>query len=161
MPTAAETRAHLERIARDGYTILERALEPDLVDALADALLRLERERDVRPAMNGFEGHRTVRIYNLLALDRVFERVPVHPAVLPLALPRFLLYFFYRFETCVREATVLGMLGVVSLGYWIQEARARQTYDELLLFVGLGALLVLAADAVSIAARGWLRRARS
>lgn len=80
-----ERDTHIERIRRDGYTILEGALEPDLVDELADALLRLERERDVRPAMNGFEGHRTVRIYNLLALDRVFERVPVHAAVLPLA----------------------------------------------------------------------------
>ena len=85
MSSMNERKAHLERIARDGYTILERALEPDLVDELADTLLRLERERDVRPAMNGFEGHRTVRIYNLLALHRVFERVPVHPAVLPIA----------------------------------------------------------------------------
>lgn len=81
-------------------------------------------------------------------------------AVLPLSLQRLLLYFFYRFETCVREATVLGMLGVVSLGYWIQDSRARQTYDEMLVFVALGGLLVLAADAVSVGARAWLRRAR-
>jgi phosphonate transport system permease protein len=81
-------------------------------------------------------------------------------AVLPLALPRFLLYFFYRFETCVREATVLGMLGVVSLGYWIQEARGRQTYDEMILLVVLGALLVLAADVTSMVARSWVERVR-
>jgi phosphonate transport system permease protein len=79
-------------------------------------------------------------------------------AVLPLALPRFLLYFFYRFETCVREATVLGMLGAISLGYWIQEARGRQHYDEMLLLVALGAVLVLVGDFVSFAARRWLRR---
>ncbi len=54
---------------------------------------------------------------------------------MPLALPRFLLYFFYRFESCIREATVLGMLGTVSLGYWIQDARGRQSYDEMLLLV--------------------------
>ncbi len=81
-------------------------------------------------------------------------------AVLPLALPRFLLYFFYRLETCVREATVLGMLGVVSLGYWIQDARGRQTYDEMIVLIALGAALVLAADVASMVARGWLRRAR-
>jgi phosphonate transport system permease protein len=81
-------------------------------------------------------------------------------AVLPLALGRFLLYFFYRFETCVREATVLGMLGVVSLGYWIQDARGRQTYDEMILLVALGALLVLAADVLSMVARSWVRSAR-
>jgi len=85
MQSAAETRAHVERIASQGYTVLERAIEPELVDALAEALARLERERDIRPAMNGFEGHRTVRIYNLLALERIFERIPVHAAVLPIA----------------------------------------------------------------------------
>ena len=75
-----------------------------------------------------------------------------------LGLTRFLLYYFYRFETCVREATVLGMLGVVSLGYWIQDARARQHFDELLLFVALGAALVVAADVTSNLARAWIRR---
>ena len=80
-------------------------------------------------------------------------------ALLPLALPRLLLYFFYRFETCVREATVLGMLGVVSLGYYIHEARGRQFYDEMLLLVALGVCIVLAGDLLSYAARGWVRRA--
>ena len=77
----------------------------------------------------------------------------------PLALPRFLLYFFYRWETCVREATVLGMLGMVSLGYWIVDARARQHYDEMFFFVILGAALVLVGDVVSALARGFARRA--
>ncbi len=80
-------------------------------------------------------------------------------AILPLALPRFLLYFFYRFETCVREATVLGMLGVVSLGYWIQDARSRQFYDDMLVLVALGAVLVLIGDLLSYIARGYIRRA--
>jgi phosphonate transport system permease protein len=75
----------------------------------------------------------------------------------PLALPRFLLLFFYRFETCVREATVLGLLGVLSLGYWIQDGRARQHTDEMLFFVLLGALLVIIVDALSAAVRGRLR----
>jgi phosphonate transport system permease protein len=81
-------------------------------------------------------------------------------AALPLVLGRFLMYFFYRFETCVREATVLGMLGVVSLGYWIQDARSKQFYDEMIFFVALGALIVLAADLLSAWARGTLRRMR-
>src|SRR6185436_20960374 len=80
-------------------------------------------------------------------------------AVAPLGLTRFLLYFFYRFETCVREATVLGLLGVVSLGYWIQDARARHWYDEMLFFVALGAGIVLLADVLSALARAVLRRA--
>ena len=76
--------AHRDRIARDGYTILEDAIEPDLVDALAADLLRLEHELAVRPARNDFEGTRTVRIYNLLVHGALYERIPVHANVLPL-----------------------------------------------------------------------------
>jgi ectoine hydroxylase-related dioxygenase (phytanoyl-CoA dioxygenase family) len=75
--------AHAERIARDGFSIIERAIEPDLVDALVGDLERLERLYDVQPAHNSFEGERTVRIYNLLALGELYERIPVHANVLP------------------------------------------------------------------------------
>jgi ectoine hydroxylase-related dioxygenase (phytanoyl-CoA dioxygenase family) len=76
--------AHVERIAHDGYTIVENAIEPDFVDALADDLLRLERYFGVQPADNDFEGRRTVRIYNLLAYGPLYEHIPVHPNVLPI-----------------------------------------------------------------------------
>jgi ectoine hydroxylase-related dioxygenase (phytanoyl-CoA dioxygenase family) len=79
-----DTARHVEAIARDGFTIVENAIAPDLVQALTETLARLERELDAGPAMNGFEGHRTVRIYNLLAHDPVFARVPVHEHVLPI-----------------------------------------------------------------------------
>jgi len=79
----AERQAHVERVRRDGFTIVENAIAPGLVDALNTALLRLEREFDVKPAMNGFEGHKTVRIYNLLAFGAPFTDVPVHANVLP------------------------------------------------------------------------------
>lgn len=75
--------AHVAEIDQQGYTILPDVLEPDLVDELAEALLRLEQEHGIEPAGNAFEGARTVRIYNLLALGEVFARVPVHPEVLP------------------------------------------------------------------------------
>ena len=75
--------SHVERIRRDGFTIVEDAIEPALIDALNAALLRLERELDAKPAMNGFEGHKTVRIYNLLAFGGPFMDVPVHTNVLP------------------------------------------------------------------------------
>ena len=79
-------------------------------------------------------------------------------AATPLSFSRFLLYVFYRFETCVREATVLGMLGVVSLGYWIEDARTKQYYDEMALYLCCGALLVLVVDLLSAVARRALRR---
>ena len=83
----------------------------------------------------------------------------VAAGIFPLILPRFLLFFFYRWETCVREATVLGMLGTVSLGFWIVDARARNHYDEMFFFVLIGAGIVLAGDLVSAIAREVVRRA--
>jgi ectoine hydroxylase-related dioxygenase (phytanoyl-CoA dioxygenase family) len=76
--------AHVERVRRDGFTIVENAIESSLVDSLSAALDRLERDLGAEPAMNGFEGHRTVRIYNLLAHGGPFDRVPVHESVLPI-----------------------------------------------------------------------------
>ena len=80
----AARQAHIDRVRQDGFTIVEAAVAPALIAALSDALTRLERELDVRPAMNGFEGHKTVRIYNLLAHGAPFEQVPVHASVLPI-----------------------------------------------------------------------------
>ena len=77
--------------------------------------------------------------------------------VFPIALGRYLLYFFYRFETCIREATVLGMLGVVSLGFYISDARSKMYYDEMLFLVLLGAGIVLLSDLLSATARRYLR----
>jgi ectoine hydroxylase-related dioxygenase (phytanoyl-CoA dioxygenase family) len=79
-----DTAQHIERVRTDGFTIIEGAIEPDLVDALAAALKRLERDLDARPALNAFEGQHTVRIYNLLRHGSPFDRAPVHPAVLPI-----------------------------------------------------------------------------
>jgi ectoine hydroxylase-related dioxygenase (phytanoyl-CoA dioxygenase family) len=80
----ADLDTHAARIERDGYTILERVIAPDLLSALADDLARIERDERIVPAGNPFEGARTVRIYNLLARGKLYEQVPEHPAVLPL-----------------------------------------------------------------------------
>ena len=53
------------------------------MDALAEGLLRLERDRNVKPSDNDFEGAHTVRIYNLLTHGELYERIPVHENVLP------------------------------------------------------------------------------
>lgn len=82
--SAAELAAHLERMATDGYTIVEDAIEPQLLDELSAVVERVERERDVEPAGNIFEGRKTLRVYNLLARDAVFAQVPVHPKILPI-----------------------------------------------------------------------------
>jgi len=75
---------HLERMKRDGFTVVEDAIEPSLVEALRDDIFRLERDLAVAPAANIFEGTRTHRIYNLLARGAIYEQVPVHASVLPI-----------------------------------------------------------------------------
>jgi ectoine hydroxylase-related dioxygenase (phytanoyl-CoA dioxygenase family) len=80
----ASRNQHIEAIRRDGYTIVENAISADLIEALNSALDRLERDLGAKPAGNGFEGHGTVRIYNLLAHGAPFAEVPVHSHVLPI-----------------------------------------------------------------------------
>lgn len=79
-------------------------------------------------------------------------------AIVPHNLNRWLLYLFYRWETCVREATVLGLLGFVSLGWYIQDARAGVRYDEMVAYVALGSAIILAGDFVSGRVRRAIRR---
>jgi ectoine hydroxylase-related dioxygenase (phytanoyl-CoA dioxygenase family) len=81
--SAEAVRSHVDAIARDGYTIVPDAIEPDLLDELTADLERLERVYEVVPSPNAFEGERTLRVYNLLALSPIWQQVPVHPSVLP------------------------------------------------------------------------------
>jgi ectoine hydroxylase-related dioxygenase (phytanoyl-CoA dioxygenase family) len=74
---------HLRNVAEDGYTVLPDAIEPELVDEIDEALLKLERDLGIVPATNLFEGLHTTRIYNLLLHGETFEKIPVHPNVLP------------------------------------------------------------------------------
>jgi ectoine hydroxylase-related dioxygenase (phytanoyl-CoA dioxygenase family) len=81
--TEDDRTRHVAAVEAQGYTIVENAIEPALIDELNETLLRLEHDMNVVPAKNSFEGHKTVRIYNLLALAPVFQRIPVHTNVLP------------------------------------------------------------------------------
>jgi ectoine hydroxylase-related dioxygenase (phytanoyl-CoA dioxygenase family) len=74
---------HLTAIAEQGFTIVPDVIDEPLLDALVSDLTRLERELDVTPASNSFEGEHTVRIYNLLARTPLYQAIPVHPGVLP------------------------------------------------------------------------------
>jgi ectoine hydroxylase-related dioxygenase (phytanoyl-CoA dioxygenase family) len=75
---------HASRIDADGYTVIEDAIEPDLVATLRDAIRDLERRLDLRPLGTEAEGHSTLRMYNLLAKDPAFIAMPTHPNVLPI-----------------------------------------------------------------------------
>ncbi len=84
MLSPADVRAHLDRLARDGYTIVEGAFDPALADALREDVERLERDTGEGVGKNLFEGLATVRVYNLLARGALYEAIPVHEDVLSL-----------------------------------------------------------------------------
>jgi hypothetical protein len=54
--SAEAVRSHVEAIARDGYTIVEDAIEPDLLDELTADLEQLEQLYEIGPSPNAFEG---------------------------------------------------------------------------------------------------------
>ncbi|MFZ5738849.1 MAG: phytanoyl-CoA dioxygenase family protein [Pseudomonadota bacterium] len=84
MLSDAEITAHARRIRDDGYTVIERAVDPELVAALIGAVERIEREHQLGCAKTSFEGFKTLRVNNLLTYDEVFWQVPLHGAVLPI-----------------------------------------------------------------------------
>ena len=74
--------------------------------------------------------------------------------LIPHLLNRFLVFFSYRWESCLRDSVVLGLLGFTSLGFSMMEARAHDAYDEMLYYVMLAAFIVAVGDLVT----GWIRR---
>jgi hypothetical protein len=83
MLTDAQVQAHADRIRGDGFTVIEAAVNPELVEGLITALQRIECEHHLGPARTSFEGFKTVRINNLLTYDDLFWEVPLHDNVLP------------------------------------------------------------------------------
>lgn len=81
-PSEPEIVAHVERIAREGYTILPDVLDAPAIDALGADLLRVEADEKIVPARNIFEGTRTIRVYNLLARGKIYEQIAELEAVL-------------------------------------------------------------------------------
>src|SRR5580704_412876 len=124
-----DVRAHLDRIDDQGYTIVEKAIDLDLVDALSDDLLRLEKELGIVAADNAFEGTHTVRIYNLLAHGRDFEQVPVHPAILPIC------------EGVLDEGLLVSSLSSIAIGPDESPDLLRQ-YDSIPAEMDKGSVLV-------------------
>lgn len=76
--------------------------------------------------------------------------------LLPANFNRFLIYFFYRWETCVKDATVLGMLGLLTLGKLIALSKGF-FWDQMFFYILLGASVILLGDLFSTFLRRRLR----
>jgi ectoine hydroxylase-related dioxygenase (phytanoyl-CoA dioxygenase family) len=83
----------LEAFRRDGYVILERAADRDLLDELLRALAVFETDRPM--GRNDFEGERSQRVYSLAGKGPAFLRLAEHPRIIELLdqllLPNYLL----------------------------------------------------------------------
>jgi ectoine hydroxylase-related dioxygenase (phytanoyl-CoA dioxygenase family) len=83
-PVGTALAEHAAAIDRDGYTVLERVIDPALGRELLAAIDRVMVDARIPFGENRFLGEQTRRIFNLLARDPIFAQVPLHPAVLPL-----------------------------------------------------------------------------
>jgi ectoine hydroxylase-related dioxygenase (phytanoyl-CoA dioxygenase family) len=78
-----EIAESIEKVKKDGYCILNNVIEDDLIEEISDQLAILEKKLNIAPGDNLFEGLKTTRIYNLLAHGEIFQKIPIHPNVLP------------------------------------------------------------------------------
>ena len=62
---------YVEEIAKQGYTIVRDAIEPELVRDLVDRIREIAKETEAAPRGNPAEGYATLRTYNLLARGEV------------------------------------------------------------------------------------------
>tara|TARA_R110002096_G_scaffold243592_2_gene435725 strand:- start:618 stop:1538 length:921 start_codon:yes stop_codon:yes gene_type:complete len=76
--------------------------------------------------------------------------------VFPDSFNRFVIYFFYRWETCVKDATVLGMLGLLTLGKLIALSKGF-FWDQMFFYILLGSSVILVGDLFSTFLRRKLR----
>ena len=77
------------------------------------------------------------------------------------AVPRlygqFLAYALYRWEIILRESAIFGILGVMTLGFYVDAAISEIRFDVAMILIVVTALLSMAVDALSRDLRRRLR----
>jgi phosphonate transport system permease protein len=77
--------------------------------------------------------------------------------VLPRVYPNFLAFLLYRWEIIMRETAILGILGIATLGFYVDSAFSELRLDRALVLIAASVMLNLAVDALSRALRQHLR----
>ncbi len=77
--------------------------------------------------------------------------------VLPRLYRPMLALLFYRWEVIMRETAILGILGIATLGFYVDSAFADLRFDRALFLILITALLNIGVDAISRAIRARLR----
>ncbi len=77
--------------------------------------------------------------------------------VVPRIYRSMLALLFYRWEVILRETAILGILGIATLGYYVDSAFAELRHDRALFLILITALLNIGVDMISRAIRSRLR----
>jgi phosphonate transport system permease protein len=81
--------------------------------------------------------------------------------IVPRIYGQFLAFLFYRWEVIMRETAILGILGIATLGFYVDSALADIRLDRALFLIALTALLNVGIDSLSRTIRQRLRLSRS
>ncbi|MFC6791661.1 PhnE/PtxC family ABC transporter permease [Methylobacterium komagatae] len=76
---------------------------------------------------------------------------------LPRLYGQFLAFLLYRWELILRESAIFGILGVTTLGFYVDAAISELRLDVAVLLIAATALLTMAVDALSRTLRRSLR----
>ena len=77
--------------------------------------------------------------------------------VTPRIYGQFLTYIFYRWEIILRETAILGILGIATLGFYIDSAIQDIRFDRAMVLILITALLNIAVDSISRTIRHRMR----
>lgn len=77
--------------------------------------------------------------------------------ILPQNLGRFLAYILYRWEVCLRETVIVGLVGAGGLGRLLTEQISSFDYSRVMVTLGVFVVLTIGVDGVSQRLRGVLR----
>ena len=82
MHSATDLAQHLQRIEVDGFTILPKVIDTELITAIKHELSPFLQGQ--HPGRNDFEGLCSERVYALLSKAPSITKIIEHPAVLPI-----------------------------------------------------------------------------
>ena len=122
------------------------------------------------PAIDALSLHNGAIIAHLLG--RYSDEVRLRPdsarglnryayEIVPRVYGQFLAFLFYRWEVIMRETAILGILGIATLGFYVDSALADIRLDRAMFLILITALLNIGIDSLSRLIRARLRLTRT
>ncbi len=92
------------------------------------------------------------------SLDSTNKKISLYAyETLPRIYSSLLTFLFYRWEIIMRESAILGILGLSTLGFYIDSAIADFRLDKMMILLVITALLNISIDIISRKARAYLK----